>query len=160
MSSTPRATVIALVLVSCACLAMGCGTNSSGQPAAFPPDYAATYQQVRACRMSIEHGFVRIRVLASPEALTPYNGRTAPFPTGAIVLKEERNSDDTTCTGPIINFTVMQKLDVGTDPTMLDWTWQEADASEHLRSGDVKRCSQCHKDCMPPGGYDHTCTVP
>lgn len=110
--------------------------------------------------MSIEHGFVRVRVLASPEAVTPYTGRTAPFPAGAIVLKEERNADDTNCTGPISNFTVMQKLDVGADPAMLDWTWEEDDAKQKVRSGSIQRCSACHKDCVPPDGYDHTCEVP
>src|SRR5690242_14900621 len=107
------------------CLLVGCGTSDGGKPALFPADYAATYQEVRNCRMSIEHGFVRIRVLASPDALAAYTGRTAPFPTGSIVLKEERPDTDTTCSGPVMNYTVMQKLDVGADPTMLDWTWEE-----------------------------------
>lgn len=148
--------VIAIAFLSVS----ACSGDAGGPTALFPPDYAATYQEVRACRMSIEHGFVRIRVLASPDALSPYQGRTAPFPTGSIVLKEERSADDTACTGPVSNFTVMEKLDVGADPAMLDWAWQETDGALHVRSKDVSPCSACHQSCAAPGGYDHTCTVP
>jgi hypothetical protein len=144
----------------------GCGGGGGGQedapgpPPVFPADYLSTYQEVRNCRGSIEHGAVRIRVLASPDAVTPYVDRAAPFPVGAILLKEERDDSDLDCTGPIVNFTVMQQLAAGTDPVNLDWTWQEVDPQLHVRATDIKRCSQCHASCVPPDGYEHTCTVP
>jgi hypothetical protein len=138
----------------------GGGSVDAGPPPVFPADYLTTYQEVRNCRASIEHGAVRIRVLASPDAITPYVDRAAPFPVGAILLKEERDDSDLDCSGPIVNFTVMQQLATGADPEMLDWTWQEVDAQLHVRETDVKRCSQCHVSCVPPEGYEHTCTVP
>ncbi|MGE5307422.1 MAG: cytochrome P460 family protein, partial [Hyphomicrobiales bacterium] len=145
-----------------------CGSNSNGKtdgntsgPPVFPADYAATYQQVRNCRLSLEHDLMYIRVLASPDALAAYNGRTAPFPTGAIALKEQYGEDDTTCAGPIVNFTVMQKLAVGSSPATLDWTWQKVGADRRLVDTDITRCTRCHTDCgKPPDGYDGTCTMP
>jgi len=145
-----------------AALAAGCSGDDGGggTPPLFPTDYAASYQEVRNCRASIEHGAVRIRVLAAPDALTPYTGRTAPFPTGAIVLKEEYDDSDLDCTGPKVNYTVMQKLDVGSSAETLDWTWQEVGPDLKDREADIRRCYQCHTDCNAPEGYDHTCTVP
>jgi hypothetical protein len=142
-------------------LACGDHDDDGGEPALFPADYATTYVEVRNCRFSLEHDLVRMRVLASPDALTPYNGRTAPFPTGAIVLKEQYDGGDDTCTGPIFNVTVMQKLDVGSAPETLDWNWQETDAEYRAVDTDIDRCTRCHTDCgKPPEGYDGTCTVP
>jgi len=152
------------ILVAQALLACGGddgGDDGGGDPPVFPADYAATYQQVRGCRFSLEHDLVRIRVLASPDALTPYNGRTAPFPAGAIVLKEEYAETDTACAGPVVSYTVMQKLAVGSSPATLDWTWQEVDANRRTLSRDDRSCTSCHSDCgRPPEGYDGTCTVP
>jgi len=153
-----RAVLAALVTQ----ILFACGDDGDdGELAAFPADYAATYEQVRNCRFSLEHGLIRIRVVASPDALAPYNGRAAPFPTGAIVLKEEYAERDRDCAGPIIAFTVMQKLDVGSSPEMLDWTWQEANGDRRLLDADVPRCVQCHTGCgKPPDGFDGTCAVP
>ena len=138
----------------------GCG-SASEEPVVFPADYAATYQQVRTCRFSLDHDLIYIRVLASPDALAPYTGRAAPFPAGAIVLKEQYGDSDTTCAGPIVNFTVMQKLDVGSSPAMLDWDWQKVTADHHPVDTEIMRCTQCHMGCgKPPEGYDGTCTVP
>lgn len=153
-----RTRFVAAIAMLAAC---GGGDDGSiGDPPVFPADYAASYQEVRNCRASIEHGPVRIRVLASPDAVTAYTGRTAPFPVGAILLKEERDDADTVCTGPIVNFTVMQKLADGTDPQQLDWTWQEVDPAMHVRATNPPQCSQCHTSCVAPDGYEHTCTVP
>jgi hypothetical protein len=119
---------------------------------------------VRNCRYSLDHDLMHIRVLAAPDALTPYNGRTTPFPTGAIVLKEQYGDSDDTCTGPILNFTVMQKLEVGSAPTALDWSWQKVTADHRTvaeKDSPSARCIQCHTGCgKPPDGYDGTCTVP
>ncbi len=146
----------------------GCGEDSDvGDPAIFPADYADTYQEVRACRRSLDHGLVYIRVLAAPEALVPYTGRVAPFPTGAIVLKEQYGEDDATCAGPIVHFTVMQKLEVGSSPETLGWVWQHANAdlttakSENTAAA-IKHCTGCHAECQlgENKGYDGTCTDP
>jgi hypothetical protein len=149
----------------------GCGGDDGGddegetETPLFPADYAASYQQVRNCRFSLEHDLVRVRVLASPDALTAYNGRTAPFPTGAVVIKEEYAESDTTCAGPIQNISVMQKLAAGAAPGSLDWSWQEVDGEHRTvtptTSAAIRSCTSCHSDCgKPPEGYDGTCTVP
>ena len=143
-------------------LLLACGDDGGGgEPPVFPADYAATYQQVRGCRFSLEHDLIRIRVVASPDALAAYNGRTAPFPTGAIVLKEEYAESDTACAGPIVQFTVMQKLEPGSSPETLDWTWQEVNGDHRTVDTQIQRCIGCHTNCgKPPEGYDGTCTVP
>jgi len=154
-----------LAILICAALAAcgddGGGDDTTGDPAVFPADYAATYREVRNCRPSLDHDLMRIRVLASPEALTPYNGRTAPFPTGAIVLKEQYKDTDTACAGPIQKYTVMQKLAAGSSPAMLDWLWQDVGANQRTLTPNIQRCPACHTGCgKPPEGYDGTCTVP
>lgn len=137
------------------------GAPPDGAPPVFPAGYATTYQEVRNCRFSLEHDLVTMRVLASPDAFTAYTGRTEPFPTGAIVLKEQYDGADTTCAGPIIGITVMQKLDVGSSPDTLDWFWQETDKKAEAIATDAKRCTQCHTACgKAPDGYDGTCTIP
>jgi hypothetical protein len=127
-------------------------------PPLFPADYAATYTEVRNCRSSSDHDLHRIRVLVEPQALAPYQMRSAPFPVGAIVLKAEYDFADTSCAAPPIEWTVMQKL--GT-PDQLGWTWQRVDAKRNLETENDPRCIQCHTDCgVPPDGYDGTCTMP
>jgi len=157
-----RVPFVVFATICAAPLVNACGDDGgNSDPALFPANYAATYQEVRNCRYSLEHDSIRVRVLASPEALTPYTGRVEPFPAGAIVLKEQYDYGDMTCAGPIINFTVMKKLAVGSSAASLDWDWQEVDADLHSTNTDIKRCTQCHADCgKPPDGYDATCTVP
>src|SRR4051794_38688905 len=111
-------------------LLAACGSDGNSEQVLFPADYATTYQQVRNCRHSIDHDLQTIRVLASPDAVTPYMGRAAPFPVGSIVIKEQYDADDTTCAGPILQWTVMQKLPAGTDTDNLDWEWQRVDAKK------------------------------
>lgn len=149
------------IVVLAAQVLVGCDDGDDGEPPIFPADYAATYQEVRSCRFSLEHDLTRMRVLASPDALAPYQARTAPFPTGAIVLKEQFDSTDTTCAGPILHFTVMQKLEVGSSPATLDWSWQKVSVDHHTLSTDIERCTRCHTSCgEPPEGHDGTCAVP
>lgn len=149
------------VLAAIAALGAACGSDSTAPPL-FPANYRTTYQEVRNCRHSNDHDQMTIRVLASPEAYMPYMTRTAPFPTGAIVLKEQYDMADTTCAGPIERFTVMEKLDDGAAPAALDWEWQQVDGSLHTMAVDLKRCISCHTDCGQPanGGYAGTCTQP
>jgi hypothetical protein len=143
---------------------VACGGDDGGgggDPPLFPADYGETYQQVRNCRPSVEHGPIRVRVLADPGALGPYNTRTAPFPVGAVLLKEEYQERDLDCSKAIVQYTVMQKLAAGSAPATLDWSWQTVDAKHHAVVEDIKRCTNCHTDCgKPPEGYDGTCTVP
>lgn len=143
-------------------LLLGCGDDGVEPVISIvPPDYAATYQEVRDCRFSLDHDLTRMRVLAAPEALAFYTDRNAPFPVGAIVLKEQYDSADTNCAGPILHYTVMQKLPTGTDPAGLDWLWQKADVDFHVMETDLKRCTSCHTNCgKPPGGHDGTCAEP
>jgi hypothetical protein len=126
----------------------------------FPADYADTYTEVRNCRMSVEHGPVNIRVLAAPDALATYMTRTGTFADGAILLKEERDEGDSTCSGPIKAWTVMEKLPDGTAPATLDWHWQKIDAKRGVMTDNDPGCISCHTDCGPPDGYLHTCTMP
>lgn len=151
-----------LFVVMAASIAMtACGGDDGGDPALYPVDYRTTYTEVRNCRPSLDHDFMRIRVLASPEALQAYQNRT-PFPVGAIVLKEQFDMPDMNCAGPVLNVTVMQKLATGADPEALDWTWQKTDQENKvLETENIKRCTGCHTSCgKPPDGFDGTCTVP
>jgi hypothetical protein len=152
------------ILATLAALALGaCGGDDGdgGDPPLFPADYATTYQQVRNCRNSIEHPG-RIRVLAAPDALAPYRGRSGPFPVGAVVLKEVYSSIDSSCAAEIDNFAVMVKLEPGSSPDTLDWSWQEVSFDRKKTATDVPRCTTCHARCGVPaeGGYDATCTHP
>jgi len=89
-----RASSTVLAITLCAC--------GGGDPASIvPDDYASSYVQVRDCRSSGDHDLNHIRVLADPRAVDAYRLRDRPFPTGAVVLKEEYDFSDDTCTGPI-----------------------------------------------------------
>jgi hypothetical protein len=150
--------VLAVLVAGSLC---ACGDDGGGDPPLVPADYAATYEEVRSCRFSVEHDLTRIRIVAAPDALAPYRTRSAPFPTGAIVLKEEYDSADMTCAGPIIEFTVMQKLDAGSSPDTLDWAWQKVGVDRRVKTTDLMRCIRCHTGCgKPPEGHDGTCAMP
>lgn len=124
----------------------------------FPADYAATYTQVRDCRSSSDHDLHRIRVLADPEALAPYMTRTSAFPVDSVVLKAEYDFGDTNCTGPEIEWTVMQKL---ATPEHLGWVWQRVAADRSVTTENDSLCITCHTSCgIAPDGYDGTCTMP
>ena len=127
----------------------------------FPVDYA-TYTEVRNCRPSLEHGPDNIRVLASPDGLTTYNSRTGPFATGVILLKEQFFSSDTSCTGPIKQWTVMEQLAAGSSTDTLDWHWQRVTSGRETTMDDDVTCISCHAMCGQPGGggYLATCTDP
>lgn len=144
--------------------ASACGTDVQPEPALWPTDYASTYTEVRNCRMSLEHGTVNIRVLASPDALMPYTTRMAAFPTDAILLKEEYAESDLSCAGPIKFWTVMQKLPDDSSTPTLDWHWQKTDGKRNVTMNNDETCIACHSMCLPPpegtGGYLHTCTEP
>lgn len=151
-----------ILLATLAVGLLACGDDGdNGDPPLFAVDYATAYEEVRNCRFSLDHDLQRIRILAAPDAVTPYRNRAAPFPTGAIVLKVEYADDDTSCAGPIAGFTVMQKLDTGSSSATLDWQWQKVDGKQRVMVADPMRCAQCHTSCgKPPEGFDGTCATP
>jgi hypothetical protein len=142
--------------IAMCCLAMALA--ACGDDALFPADYADTYTEVRNCRRSSDHDLHYIRVLADPDALAPYRDRLAPFPVGSIVLKEEYDFADGDCTGPILEWTVMQKT---ASAARLGWHWQRVDADGAIKTDNSSLCSNCHSGCTPDvDGYDATCAVP
>jgi hypothetical protein len=148
-------TIIVFALSCASVLALGC--DGGGEAPVFPQDYASTYQEVRDCRRSPDHDLNYIRVLASPEAVTPYQGRTLPFPVGAVVLKEEYA--DSTC-DDLDRFTVMRKEEAGYAPDSGDWSWQRVSRDFKVETIEELRCIGCHTLCAPLDGYDFTCAVP
>lgn len=151
-----RAIVLALLVTG------ACGSDDAGPPPMFPDDYKTSYQEVRNCRFSLDHDLMRIRILASPDAVTAYTGRATAFPPGAVVLKEQYDGDDTSCSGPVVSYTVMVKTATGAQPPDLDWDWQKVDENQRvLENENLQRCVQCHTGCgKAPEGYDGTCAVP
>jgi hypothetical protein len=132
----------------------------SGPAPSFPADYAATFTEVRNCRNSGDHNLSRVRVLADPAALEPYQGRDADFPVDALVLKEEHPFADADCSDTPIRWTVMTRLAAGSSPATLDWHWQDVDASRRVTSDNDSLCIGCHTTCgVAPEGYLGTCTV-
>lgn len=136
-------------------------SSTPGAAPSFPADYASTYKEVRNCRQSGEHDLNRVRVVADPAAFGPYQARDRPIPVGAVVLKEEYDFADTTCSGPVKLWTVMQRREPGSSPTTLDWRWEEVDGQRNVIATDTPRCYGCHAGCTPDaGGYENTCEVP
>ncbi|MBL8976398.1 MAG: cytochrome P460 family protein [Myxococcales bacterium] len=148
-------------LLAAALLLAACPDDEPGEQPSFPADYAASYVEVRGCRGSGDHDLNNIRILADPAALAPYQGRSAPFPVDAVVLKEEYDFGDQTCSGPIKQWTVMQRLPTGSAPDQLDWAWQRVDDQREVLDRDPPRCVGCHTGCgVAPDGYQGTCAVP
>ena len=144
-------------------LAAACSEPESPTPApeaAFPADYAASYVEVRGCRKSADHELEFVRVLADPAALGPYTDRSSAFPDGAVVLKEQYDASDDTCSGPIAQWTVMLKNRTASE--RLGWDWQRVGADRRVTESNSQRCSTCHADCSgaPMPGYDFTCADP
>lgn len=139
-------------------LALAIGACTDDVEPTFPASYAATYTEVRNCRSSSDHDLHRIRVLADPAALGPYQTRTAAFPVGAIVLKAEYDFADVTCSDDPVEWTVMQK---SASPEALGWVWQRVGADRTVTTENDPSCITCHTSCgVAPDGYDGTCTMP
>jgi hypothetical protein len=135
--------------------------DDGGPEPDFPADYASSYTEVRNCRPSGDHDLNNIRILADPNALDPYQNRVEPFPVDAVVLKEEYDFGDLTCSGPIKQWTVMRKLEAGSSPDTLDWAWQRVDLQRRVVDEDKPLCIGCHQGCgVPPEGYEGTCAIP
>ncbi len=151
-----RFAVAAALLVACS----GPDSPASAPAPIFPADYAASYVEVRGCRKSADHELQFIRVLAEPAALGPYDDRTSAFPDGAIVLKEQFDPADDSCSGSIDQWTVMQKKRSAAEN--LGWDWQRVAADRHVVEANAPSCIGCHQGCTgtPAAGYDFTCTDP
>lgn len=154
------------VLSAAAALGVGfgaaCGGGNGGEETRlFPLSYDASYVEVRPCRTSADHDLNRVKVLVDPTAKDAYQLRDRPFPVGAVVLKEEYDFSDDTCTGPLKQWTVMVKLPDGSVPAALDWHWQKVDAGRTVVTDNEPRCYSCHITCgVPPVGYLGTCSAP
>lgn len=163
-ASAPSSTVAVLVGAMLTAVALACSEDPapSGPEPLFPADYASSYVEVRDCRLSIEHDLTPIRVLADPQAAAVYQSREGDFATGAIVLKEEFDASDPTCSGPVQRWTVMVRDVIGSSPETLDWQWQEVLAEDRrVENENEARCITCHTRCgVPPEGFLATCTAP
>jgi hypothetical protein len=150
-----------LATLALALLAAGCADAPSASPSPiFPADYADSYVEVRSCRKSADHELEQVRVLVDAEALGPYEDRAGSFPEGAIVLKEQYDASDTTCSGPITQWTVMQRN--GEASKRLGWDWQRVAANRRVIETNAPSCHGCHASCSgaPQAGYDFTCADP
>jgi hypothetical protein len=141
-------------------LATACADPPPSVVAAFPADYAASYVEVRSCRKSADHELEFIRVLADADALGPYRDRVDAFPDGAVVLKEQYEASDATCSGPVTQWTVMQKNRAAKE--RLTWDWRRVAADRRVVEADTPACHGCHAGCTgaPQLGYDFTCADP
>ena len=98
--------VVALVSIA------GCSGGDPSPDAELslvPADYSS-FSEVQGCRNSVDHELTKIRTLADPSTKNACLGRM-PFPTGGIFIAEERDIDETTCTGPILSWSIMIKLE-------------------------------------------------
>jgi hypothetical protein len=147
-------------LVVAACSDPPAPLPAPGAAPLFPADYAASYVEVRDCRKSGDHELAFVRVLADEAALGPYQDRDGDFPEGAVLLKEQYDFGDATCSGPIGEFTLMAKRASATD--RLGWEWQRVGADRRVVESNGSRCVTCHARCTgaPEIGYDFTCTEP
>ncbi len=137
------------------------GGGTEDQPF-FPADYLTTYTEVRNCRQSGDHDLNFVRILTDGPSTGPYQGRIDPIPVGGVVVKEEYEFGDSTCSGDIKQWTVMKRLESGSSPVTLDWTWQQVDLDRNVVGVDTPRCYGCHSGCgtEAQGGYEGTCSQP
>lgn len=145
----------------CALLQACSGADEPGkQPTpSFPADYAAAYVEVRDCRKSADHELEFIRVLADPAALAAYTDRAGAFPDGSVVLKEQYDPADASCSGPITQWTVMAKRAAASEH--LGWDFQRVAADRRVVESNTASCFGCHQGCSGmPTGYDFTCADP
>ncbi|HEY8141779.1 MAG TPA: cytochrome P460 family protein [Kofleriaceae bacterium] len=167
-----RVRLVAVVLALAG--AGGCSDDDGGSPIdaapadaapepLFPADYASTWTKVRDCRSSSSHDFHLIVIWADPDAAGPYLDRDADFPVGSVVLKEEYDIGDTECTGDIVQWSLMKRLEAGSAPeAQLDWLWQKVDENRQVLTQNESRCYACHLDCDgdPGDSYENTCAEP
>jgi len=120
----------------------------------FPADYRDTYREVRDCRLSVEHDFNYVRVLASPDAAQPYIDLANPLPVGSIIVKEEFSQAD--CSGDLVRYRAMRKEMPDYDRDG-DWHWQEVSPDRVVKVDGKQTCIGCHQRpaCL---ARDYMCT--
>jgi hypothetical protein len=101
-----------------------------------------------------------VRVLTDPAATEAYTGRSVSFPDASVVLKEQYDFADDTCSGPIVEWTLMVKDGGATE--RLGWDWQRVSRERKVVESNATRCITCHASCTgaPAVGYDFTCAEP
>ena len=96
-------------------------------------------------------------------ATTVSASETASLPEHAAAPTPTAREAEFLASGPIVVWTVMQKLDDGSAPATLDWQWQKVDSHRNTVNTDINKCVSCHTTCTPTGsrgGYAYTCTMP
>lgn len=138
--------------------ALPTATPTTGVAPILPADYRDEFVEVRDCRLSVEHQFRSIRVLANRIAADAYLRDANPLPLGSIVVKEEYDGGD--CTdADLIEWTAMRKEPPGFDPDDADWHWQRIAApGRHVVTDGKQTCIGCHvrEECV---ARDYMCTV-
>ena len=119
-------------------------TPTGGVEPILPADYRAELVEVRDCRLSIEHEFRSVRVLANRVAADAYLRGDNPLPLGSLVVKEEFDGGD--CRDDeLIEWTAMRKEPPGFDPDDADWYWQRIAAPQrHVLTDTKQTCIGCH----------------
>jgi len=143
-------------------MVVGCSAPPDDAPETLlPDDYAATFTEVRNCRRSADHDLNFIRIVADAEAAPRYLARDRPFPAGSVIVKEEYDPIDDTCSLALIGWTVMVSQGPGGAPDTLDFEWQRLAEDKVPVDKTTGHCVSCHTDCGgPPDGYLGTCAVP
>jgi hypothetical protein len=119
-----------------------------GDKSVLPSDYKATWVEVRDCESSIEHAPFYVRVRTAPDLADVYRSGPYPFPTGALIVKEQYR--DARCV-QLDGYTAMKRQGDG-------WRWYSLDMNGRVRDpGNVARCQSCHADCGK--GRDGTCAL-
>jgi hypothetical protein len=120
-----------------ACQGEGEDHAGDGLPAGYPEGFV----EVRGCRTSVEHGLVRIRILAPAAAAPAYDRGPYPLPRGTVIVKEE--FEDPACASRT-GFALMHK-DGAAAARPGGWSWQRLDQrGAILESGALPACSSCH----------------
>jgi hypothetical protein len=152
-------------------MALALWAACGGQPPAPPPappsllpaDYPAGFVEVRDCRLSVEHGLVKIVIRTDAATAPIYQNGPYPFAAGTLVVKEEFAGDGQGC-DQRVGTTLMRKEAAGYDPAHNDWHWQRLDAAGKVLldgpgTGALSACGSCHagNGCR---GRDFTCAEP
>ena len=137
----------------------GCPDDEPPETMLFPADYRSTFSEGRNCRRSSDHDLHYVHIYADDAALGPYVDRDALFPEGATLVKEEHDFADDTCSGEILQWTVMVRLAEGTGLDTGEWRWQRVDKGRKVVSEDDPLCFGCHDECVQPDFYEFTCAV-
>jgi hypothetical protein len=150
------------VVLCATILAAGCSDPGPDTPVSLlPADYATTFSEVRNCRRSADHDLNFIRILADGEAAPAYTARNGPFPAGSVIVKEEYDPIDDTCSLALIGWTVMVSQGPGGAPDELDFEWQRIAEDKVVVDKPTGHCVSCHTSCgAAPDGYLGTCAVP